>query len=177
MLDIECLSNGNCASIVQIGACFFDRYTGSVNPLEVFSVNINIQSCIDAGLQVDGDTIKWWMDQVIKRGEPSWLKDPVPVETALGKFREFYYKINKSALVWSHATFDVVILSNAYRTIGQKTPYLYRNCRDIRTLVDLSGVHTKKEGEGDPKNHNALDDCIYQVKYCVECFNKLKEGK
>ncbi len=61
---------------------------------------------------------------------------------------------------------------NAYKLIGKKPPFHYRCARDIRTLVDLANL--RYEPKGDEKTHNALEDCERQVKYCVECFNRLK---
>jgi len=74
-----------------------------------------------------------------------------------------------------HADFDIPILANAYRVLGQRLPFHYRYIRDIRTLVDLSKLPYNKPDK--PKDHNALNDCLYQVKYCVECFNTLKRDK
>lgn len=167
MIDIEALGKKNRGAITQIGACFFNRCTGEIG--EKFLINIRIQDCLDKGLQVDGETLKWWFEQTNR----SWLENPVDLGKALQELRNFYY-LNKKAQVWSHATFDIPMLENAYNTIGQRLPFSYRQLRDIRTLVDLSGLHTKKE-KRDPKTHNGLDDCIYQVEYCCRCFKELEK--
>jgi len=64
------------------------------------------------------------------------------------------------------------------RPLVSYLPFHYRQTRDIRTLTHLAG-HQRNESTIDPKDktHNALEDCLYQVKYCVECFNKLKENQ
>ncbi len=92
---------------------------------------------------------------------------------ALELFRAFCDK--KIKTVWSHATFDFPIVSNAYKVCNLNLPFHYRTARDIRTLVDLSNLDYNKEKED--KTHNALEDCLYQVKYCVKCFNQLRELK
>jgi hypothetical protein len=170
MVDIETLGTRKNSVITQIGACFFDRNTGEVG--EKFSINVQIQDCLNKGLMIDEGSLRFWFGQP----EKTFLYEPLSLPKALGKFRSFYY-LNKKALVWSHSTFDIPVLENAYNIIGEKTPFQFRNARDIRTLVDLSGIKYKKEEGKDPKTHDALDDCIYQVKYCCEAFSKLKEER
>jgi hypothetical protein len=168
MVDIETLGTGIRAVITQIGACYFDRNTGEIG--KTFCENIRIQDSLNKGFEVDGDAIKFWLQQdktIIK----NMLKDAQDIEKVLGHFKQFY---KKGTIAWAHTTFDFPILSNAYYRLGLGQAIPYKMMRDIRTLVDLSKTAHKKK-EGDPKTHNALDDCIYQVKYCVECFKKFKE--
>ena len=85
-----------------------------------------------------------------------------------------------SIYLWSHATFDAVILQNAFRVCGVKSPFPYKNFRDIRTLTDLAQLDLKKtftDKSGPQKDHNALHDCVFQVKYCSECFRSLTNTK
>jgi len=169
MLDIETLGTGTKALITQIGACYFDRDTGEIT--WTFCENIQIQDSLDNGFEVRGDTIKWWFEQdkdVINK----MISNAQPVTKVLGHFQTFC-KVNQFDAAWAHATFDFPILTNAYHLMKLKQPIPYRKMRDIRTLVDLSNVvYDKSKNE---KTHNALDDCIYQVKYCVECFRKINE--
>jgi hypothetical protein len=168
MIDIECLGKKYNSVITQVGLVYFDRYTGQLG--KELSVNINIQDCLNNGLIIDGDTLKFWFEQT-KLRSPSWLDNCLLLTKALQLIRDFYIK---DTLVWAHATFDFPILGAAYNSINQRLPFPYRKLRDIRTLTDLSGIIYKKQEGIDPKIHDGLDDCKYQVKYCVECFNKLR---
>lgn len=165
MLDTETLGVKPYAVVVQIGAVYFDRYTGELG--KELSVNISIQDCLNHGLKVDAGALKFWFEQKNR----SWLKSPVNLSKGLQMLRDFY---DKKALVWAHATFDFPLLSCAYDVLGQSLPFPYRKLRDIRTLVDLSNLPYKKNKEGDPKTHDANDDCKYQILYCTECFQTLK---
>jgi exodeoxyribonuclease VIII len=163
MVDIECMGKVPDAVIVQIGACYFDRYTGEVG--KTFSGNISL---LNTSGQFDGSTVLWWLEQSKKGNALSFLNNTETEEYVLSTFRYF---ANDAKRIWSHATFDFVLLQNALRRLS--IPLLpYRSARDIRTLVDLAGNTNIRRTEG--KSHDGLEDCLYQVKYCVECFNKLK---
>jgi len=124
------------------------------------------------GCEVDSGALKFWFDQGTDK--MTWLKDPLPLTLALQQFRDFCYQ-SKNTPAWAHATFDFPILTSAYRLVNQGCPISYRKMRDIRTLVDLSGLpYSKPKADELKKTHDGLDDCIYQVKYCVECFNVLR---
>lgn len=172
MLDIETMGNRSTSAIIQIGACYFNRYTGEIG--DNFLENILLKSSIeDWGLTVDPSTIQWWMEQENK----SWMKDGKELMNVLSYFQGF---AKEAKYAWSHSTFDIPILCNAYNVIGLALPFHYRLTRDIRTLTHLADVpknETTEKRKGDTDSHNALNDCLSQVKYCVECFNKLKERK
>lgn len=168
MVDLETLGTTHDSVITQIGACYFDRLTGDINSETL--LNVEIGSCIKSGMKVTAGSIKFWLEH-----KPTFLDNAIPIEKALSIFGEF---VGKGSLIWCHATFDAVILANAYHMIDQGIPFSYRNIRDIRTLVDLSGyIREKKDDNKDLKTHDALEDCKFQVKYCVECFNLLSKSK
>lgn len=167
MVDIETLGTKTGSVITQIGAVYFNRSTGELG--EEMLVNVSIDDCLKNGLRVDGGAIKFWFEQPHK----DFLKAPVGLSKALQLLRDFY---KRDTITWSHATFDMTQIAEAYYKLGQNCPIPYRKMRDIRTLVDLANIEYNK-----PKNvnktHNALDDCKYQVAYCVPCINALKERK
>jgi len=165
MLDLETMGNSSTSVIVQIGACYFNRKTGEIG--NTFSQNVSIDSCLGLGLTVNGSTIQWWMKQENK----SWMDNPQGIHESLWNFQTF---INvKPNCVWSHASFDVPILFNAYTKAEISIPFHYRCVKDLRTLTNLAKMK-KKENPDIRKTHNALDDCIYQVEYTVECLNIMK---
>ncbi|KKM26708.1 hypothetical protein LCGC14_1581990 [marine sediment metagenome] len=170
MLDMETMGITHNSVIVQIGACFFDRMSGEVG--DSFIINIDIHSCIQAGLSMDASTVEWWLNQTNR----TFLEKPViHLSTALN---EFYIFAHDCKYVWAHATFDFPILFNAFNKIGIEPPFNFRSARDLRTLVDLAGIpYIKSEDRTDQDNqHDSLSDCIYQVGYASKCFNII-EGK
>ena len=169
MVDIETLGPSPRAVITQIGACRFDRTTGAVGA--TLLVNVSIQDGLDHGLVVDGDTLRWWFAQ-----PPScytFLDHPVPLTTALQRLRDL---AAGAEAAWAHATFDFPILAHAYRAVGQRMGLPYRTLRDLRTLVALADAvaPSSEETPRHTKDHNALNDCLYQVAYCVDGLRRLR---
>lgn len=168
MLDIETLSTRPSAVIVQIGACYFDRETGEVG--DTFCHDIDIQASLDAGQTVDGGALSWWMTK--QKDSITFFEDPLNPVSVLAALNKFLFK---AKTIWSHATFDIPILCEAMRLHKTPPKFHYTQTRDIRTLTDLAGGNHPKV-DGVSKTHNALDDCKYQVAYCVEYMKRLKNN-
>lgn len=56
------------------------------------------------------------------------------------------------------------VLSMGFNAVGVRCPWKFWNVRDVRTAVDLLGINPK-EFTRDGTYHNALDDCLHQIKY------------
>lgn len=162
MIDIETMGTRATSAIVQIGACYFDRKTGEIG--ETFKVNIFHTS---DNFTMDHSTINWWLVQSQEARE-SIIGNQMLIHEAMELLRDF---LKDGEFLWSHATFDVPIIQNSFEKCGMKNPIPYRGMRDIRTLMDLADHRSESEREG--THHDALDDCRFQVKYCVEALNKL----
>jgi DNA polymerase III epsilon subunit-like protein len=164
MVDIETMGTGSSAAIIQIGACYFDRKTGQIGPN--FLININLEDSITNGFTVDPSTQAWWakQDQTILA---EILATGIQAKQALEQFRKF---VRNGVPIWSHATFDFVLLQNALKKF-ELPPLNYKMARDIRTLVDLSGINLA-DYDWSKKTHNAYDDCVFQVSYCTDALRK-----
>lgn len=165
MLDIETMGTRATSMIVQIGACYFDRVTGEIG--DTFKVNINHSEKPDR-FTVDWHTIAWWLQQSPEAQASITDGEELNMKEALTLLNEF---IKPSRCLWSHATFDVPVLLNAYNVCNLHFPIHYTKMRDIRTLMDIKD-HNKGTAPREGTHHDALDDCIYQVGYCVEALNK-----
>lgn len=168
MLDLETLGCQHDAAIIQIGACFFDDITGEIS--STFLENVLLKSSLDCGLTVDASTIEWWMKQE-KLAINSVLSLPRSyLVDVLVRYKLFAEPATK---VWCHSTFDFIILMNAYKKCRLDEPHKYYICRDLRTLGDLANT-TKQKFKREGIHHNALDDCKFQVQYCVEALRDLR---
>lgn len=148
MIDLETMSSRSDAAIVQIGAYRFaveedDRASfemSYIRPDRVFLRNIDLNSSIQHGLHVDGDTVAWWMTQNEEARKALYEPEPTTLSKALDALR--VWMPGGDIYVWSHATFDIPIIQHAYDVaLGQKPPWPYRAARDVRTIEHLAGGH------------------------------------
>lgn len=165
MIDLETLGTRHGALILQIGACYFNRETGEIGV--GFSANVDAGLMVDE-FTVDMSTIKWWFEQSDKARQLV-TENPQPLVDVLISLSQFLHK--PDIMVWSHATFDIPILVNAFEKARITFPVPFRNMRDIRTLMDLSKHRSTIERSG--VHHHALDDAKFQAQYCSEAMRKL----
>ena len=166
MVDLETLGTGLHSAIVSIGAIRFDLE----RTFDTFSVKVDLQSCFDAGLQADGDTLRWWMQQS-DDARRVFIGDCRPLEDALDAFAEW---MGADAIVWGNgAAFDNVVLANAYRSCDKQVPWHHFQDRCYRTIKNLC-PDVKLERQG--IHHNALDDATSQAEHLIECMKTLRLG-
>jgi len=164
MLDIETLGT----VITQIGAVYFD-WTGKTR--ETFLINIDIKSCLEKGLEIRYQELKFWLDN---KSKISWDKNTIPLTNAMEELTAFC-NLDEKSCIWSHY-YDLEIIDIACQKLRRSLPFHYSRWKDIRTLVFLAGFKRVRD-DVDPKTHNALDDCFYQVDYCCKAYSRLSGGK
>lgn len=173
MLDLETMGNGSNAAIVSIGACFFDIKTGEIG--DTFERVIYLPNSASHG-QIDGDTVLWWLKQSDDARAKLDDPDAVSLAKALQEFSQFI-NLQKVSIWGNGASFDNVILSNAYKAVNQEPPWRFFNDRDVRTVValgrELLGFDPKKDMPFDGTQHSALDDAKHQARYVSAIYQKL----
>jgi len=162
MLDLETYSVEPNAAILTIGAIKFSR-SGPLQPkkkLSTFYRRVHLQSCINAGLHINQETVQWWSTQDKDAlyeavGNP----DRIPLKQALEEFNVWF---RGSYIVWANApSFDCVILESAAKVCDVPVPWKFWNTRDCRTIFDLGKVRMKDLPVSTA--HNAVDDCYRQI--------------
>lgn len=172
MVDIETMGNQSYSSIISIGAVEFDIDTGETG--RSIHINVDLQSCMDHGLIVNASTIMWWLQQNEQARNNFVNKDVIySLPAALTRFAEF---CNVEQEVWGNsARFDLGILQNAYNKVGKPIPWDFRKERCVRTLLSFK-PEVKDKYNDFGVEHDAIDDCMRQIKYCVEIWNNLKNN-
>lgn len=160
-IDIETLSSKTNASIVQIGAV----YQLPEEAVEFFCV------VDDPSGVIEPETVRWHMEVGGGINSLGTRCDAIPLRAALDIFAQYLKEagatVDGGAALWTHATFDIPRLAEAYqRALWYGVPWHYRNCRDLRTLYDLAGGRPKIDL---PKTHNALDDAKRQLREIEAC--------
>lgn len=171
MIDLETMGTGSASAIVSIGAVEFDPNTFKLGR-EFYRV-IDLQSCIDSGLAVEGSTVMWWLSQSEEARNALVTGIKTPLHEALQAFTEW---LDPNTYVWSHgASFDLPILANAYAVgVGQVKPWKYNRELDTRTILWLTG---QKMPPSVGTAHNALDDAKTQALGIVAALETLGDFK
>lgn len=170
MVDIETLSTRADAVIANIGAVSFNRE----KLLGVWECRVDLKSCLDAGLEMDADTLKWWFQQSKEAQEATFLGQSVSIRDALIALKDFVVE-EGAERVWSHgATFDIPVLCQAAAIVGVPNllPF-YWAARDTRTLFELTDTNPKEFMGVNSTAHSAIDDARAQALAVIAAWDKL----
>ncbi len=176
MHDLETLGKRPGFSIMSIGAVEF----GASGLGREFYTAINRQSCLEAGLKEDPETVAWWNDQSPEaRGIFDELERPETptLLVALLRFSTWLAEgsVYEPTKLWGNgAGFDQPILAAAYAAVGQRPVWEFYNERCFRTLKALGARELEPKRQG--IYHNALDDAKHQARWAIS-LNEDLEGK
>jgi len=168
MVDLETMGQHAGAAIVAIGAAEF-----SVDGVgDQFYVNVDLNSCVEHGLNIDPNTLLWWMQQSSEAR--SAITNPRPKALSLpAALTAFDRYVGQGARIWGNgADFDNAILSAAYKAAAMPQPWAFWDNRCYRTLKGLFRDVPKPERQG--THHNALDDAKFQATHAVAILRAMK---
>uniref|UniRef100_A0A6M3L3A6 3'-5' exoribonuclease Rv2179c-like domain-containing protein n=1 Tax=viral metagenome TaxID=1070528 RepID=A0A6M3L3A6_9ZZZZ len=169
MIDFETLGTSYDAIIVQAAAAFFKR-DGTIG--EEFMVRMDpVTSFYRDGFKIDPETVIWWLNNPKETIGDVFNPDNLDPHTAMLMLNSF---LRPAKYIWSHATFDFVLLMHHMKIHFIKPLFPHRGARDIRTLLDLAEMDPKDfsiDSEG--IHHTALSDVRYQIKLCARAFKAL----
>lgn len=158
MIDIETLDTASTSAVLSIGAVYFDRKTGEIG--KSFYSRISFVDAVSLGT-VSDSTMKWWSEQSKEARDEAFGG----MEGAIDVAKQFAEFITPDAKPWGNGSiFDITILEHWFNKCGVQVPWKFWNVRDVRTIVDWFNIDVrsyKREGV----HHNALDDCLHQIKY------------
>lgn len=177
MLDLETMGTGPDAAIIAIGAVAFDLDKGELLPYEFYHV-VDLGSSVDEGGVIDASTVMWWLKQSDEARSAFYGPRDFHIRTSLDNFAAWCNSlcgVGRGCLagVWGNgATFDNVILSQAYKRAVVERPWPYRADRCYRTIVAL---HPEIPFERVGVYHNALDDAKSQALHLIKILKKRGE--
>ena len=175
MIDIETLGKGPNSVILSIGAVQFDIETGDI--LDEFYQVVNPQTCIDIGMEMDIDTILWWIKKDVAGSLLFEINENASdIETSLIALAMFVTFGEEDVRIWAKSPrFDIVILESAYKRCDIEYPWSYNRIMDLRTLMEIyDGDRPKFDIQG--FKHNALYDAKLQAKICSHIWNHFVGG-
>ncbi len=185
MMDLETLGLCKNAAIIRIAAVVFNLDTGETR--EEIDLRINSKSCVKAGLQIDGDTVAWWLrenETALNETFIPSLTTGLELRNALEQFTEWIERLRKdydtkNIQIWGNgACSDNTWMMSAYDAVHMPIPWNYTNDRDLRTLVyigtKLVDAQHKESMTFTGDRHNPLHDCHHQIKYAAAIMQTIQ---
>lgn len=165
MCDLETLGANSHSVILAIGAVKFDIKSQCI--LQEYHATIDPQSCIAAGLKIDAATVMWWLKQP-QEARAQFEGVNRPLREVLSEFSAWLGVGNHNRIWGNGATFDNVILGNAFDAVGLKRPWPFWGDMCYRTIKNLN-PNIKIERVG--THHNALDDATSQAHHLMKILS------
>jgi len=161
MIDIETLGRDPGAAIASVGAVRFDHDDGVD---EEFFESVSLADCQQNGLEIDAETVTWWLNQPATAREQ--LHGGQKLAWVLGKLKQF---VDDAERVWGNSpAFDMVILREAYRAVDRECPWEYWDERDYRTVREMArGRGEWPDRDQQTTEHDGLDDARFQAEQLV----------
>lgn len=169
MVDLETFGKGENAVIAAISAIAFDIKTGDIS--RVFYQKIDITTCLALGMEVDGSTIYWWLNQS-EEARMELLTDTQTILVAIARLSEWMGYISEFQVWGNGASFDLPKLKNAFVKCGYNVPWNHWNERDVRTMVMLR-PEVKEEMTWEGIKHHAEFDGRFQVAVVSKIYSLL----
>lgn len=177
MLDLETASTQPNAAILSIAIVPFSPDASQPAPeVNTFYEVTNFASCLLEGDDIDKDTQRWWMRQDAAAKMEIIAHQGAPVRNVISDIYNHlcYLAEQYELVVWSQGIdFDFPILEHAIKKYVEprEMPYAYWNKRDVRTILKCSNVDYRNI-ERTGTAHNALDDCLTQIKNVQAAYSK-----
>ncbi|MDH0894253.1 MULTISPECIES: 3'-5' exoribonuclease [unclassified Pseudomonas] len=179
VLDLETMGKCSNAAIAAIGCVCVQN----LRITNTFYRRVDLKTSLEAGLAVDASTLYWWLlkdrDAQLEIANP----DNVPLLDALLDLRGFMGaalpdRVDPHALLWGKgSSFDNVVIGNAFDAYAIARPWLFRNDRDLRTLLALYPEAETLPFEG--IKHHALDDAKHEARQLImalQLHQKAQQG-
>lgn len=163
MMDIETLGTRPGCAILSIAAVPF----ATPFDIEPFYVKIDSTTCTENGFHVDDATIAWWSKQNLDAYNEAF-SGTMDIRVALLEFAEYLHHLPTAPLIWGNgASFDNVLMSEAFKILGMKQPWKYADDRCYRTLKAL---YPQIPYIKPTIAHNALQDAKAQAAHATRIF-------
>lgn len=176
MIDIETLGTAPGSVITSIGAVRFDPDGDTLG--SSMQVHVRAESCVQSGMQIDAGTVLWWLGQSDIAREAfvhGQRATAVVLPQALALLYEWLHTSAGEPVVWGNgATFDIVMLEDAYRRCHMTPRWKYRNVRCYRTVLAEFGIES--DWVKPEVAHDALSDAVAQAKTLQNVYRRMRNG-
>lgn len=173
MVDLETLGVGDNAVIAQIGLVAFDL-GGHITSKVGVNIHVDPADAMREGQKADWSTIKWWLVQNEAARQLMANRNGHPLRDALIRVTDFVTEnCGPKVRPWGNgSTFDITLLEQAYRLVGRKVPWEFRQVRDLRTLADIEPAYHVNRPRPE-REHDALADAMAQTDWAQRLYKAI----
>ena len=170
MIDLESMASRKNACVIELAAVRFSPHGEGIHgkPFQTFVWHKEGYISLS--------TIAWWMQQphAAEMGR-KWKEKGERPKKVLDDFTHWFFTSGPQVRgIWSHgASFDLAVLTSLCDENGVRVPWEFRTERDTRTIFWLVGGPPDVESD-DLTKHEAVSDCIYQVRQIQSAVSQLK---
>lgn len=162
MVDIETtgLDPAN-AAIIQIGAVPFNYNTGEVDSKNMFVASLTMPR---HRFWTSGTQEFWMVDN--REVYFSIMEKAEPYKDVMHRFHQWAIGLG-SPNWWSKGFMDWSLIEDYFTNMDLDMPFNFRQAKDMRSFIaGLNGtnIYTDPEVEKVGDHHNALHDCLTQLK-------------
>jgi len=159
MIDLETMATSPDAQVLTIGGVKFDPFSWH-NPHSEFYYRFDIDEQEKLGREIDQRTLdNFWAKQSAEIIEEAFGPDNRhDCRTVLRALKKWYVGCDE---IWSQGSFDINIMENMCRQVGEPVPWAFWAVNDLRTLLRRMPSDPRKDHEF--AAHNALEDSKQQV--------------
>lgn len=160
MIDLETMGTRPDAPIIAIGAVKFT----AAGVCDDFYEVVDLGSAVRSGSTMSPDTVLWWLKQS-DAARAAFDRKGSSLVGALGNFSRWVGSSESIVGVWGNgATFDNVILSEAYERLELSRPWPFWKDSCYRTIKNMfNDVPIYRDGT----HHNAVDDARTQANHLI----------
>lgn len=175
MVDLESMGTESGDAIIAIGVVPMDIAARQLG--DEFYIKVSLESCQTVGLNINADTVMWWMQQDQAARAQFKNNNAFPrIADALRQLSQFidYQAGQYSAAeinIWGNGSImDNALLKAAYKACNAPLPWTYKGDLCYRTLRYLTPNVTDIEPE---IAHHALHDAKAQALTLFKRFDAL----
>lgn len=175
MVDLESMGTESGDAIIAIGVVPMDIATRQLG--DDFYIKISLESCQTAGLNINADTVMWWMQQDQAARDQFKNNNTFPrIADALRQLSQFidyqagHYSVDEINVWGNGSIMDNALLKAAYKACNAPLPWTYKGDLCYRTLRYLTPSVTAIEPE---IAHHALHDAKAQALTLFKRFDAL----
>jgi hypothetical protein len=168
MIDTETLGKSPGCVVVAIGVV---EWSVDAGVTDIWERSVNIESCQEAGLDIDAGTLTWWLNQSPAAREQ--LDGGDDLERVLRDLRD---QVADADEVWANTPrFDCSILRAVFEAVGLEPPWRYWEERDYRTLRGELPDSIWPDIKQDGIDHSAVADAQHQAECLALALRRLRE--